>query len=120
MFKQAKLATAITLMTGAMIGLNGCASAGKKHGTSDEAKSAKDSAAATFPAPQPNEGATGPFEAYGPPVPPVTDQPTDVYGPAPVQLRPVVLVLGPGMARGFSYVGVIRALNEAKIPIGAI
>jgi NTE family protein len=31
-----------------------------------------------------------------------------------------VLVLGPGLARGFAYVGVIRALSEAGIPIGAI
>src|SRR6185437_12609417 len=34
--------------------------------------------------------------------------------------RPVVLVLGPGLARGYAYVGAIRALTEAKVPIGAI
>lgn len=58
----------------------------------------------------------GPPDPYGPtPLPP---QPA--YGPEPVQYRPVVLVLGPGMARGFAHAGVIRALREAKIPIGAI
>ena len=35
-------------------------------------------------------------------------------------VRPIVLVLGPGMARGFAFAGVLRALNEAKIPIGAV
>jgi NTE family protein len=29
-------------------------------------------------------------------------------------------VLGPGLARGFAHAGVLRALHEAKIPIGAI
>jgi NTE family protein len=58
----------------------------------------------------------GPPEAYGPPA---IDAPPS-YGPDPVKLRPVVLVLGPGMARGFAYIGVIRVLESEKIPIGAI
>jgi len=53
---------------------------------------------------------------YGPMPGPV---PTD-YVPQPAKKRPLLLVLGPGMARGFAYVGVIRALTEAKIPVGAI
>lgn len=64
---------------------------------------------------QPQAPEVGPFEAYGPPIPDST-----TYGPIPLQIRPVVLVLGPGLARGFSYAGVFRALNEAKIPIGAV
>ena len=55
-------------------------------------------------------------EVFGPAGP----EPKMTYGPAPVVVKPVVLVLGPGLARGFAYVGVIRALSEAKIPIGAI
>lgn len=58
----------------------------------------------------------GPQEAFGPPEP--VQQPS--YGPEPVQIKPVVLVLGPGLARGFAYVGAIRALVESKIPIGAV
>lgn len=58
----------------------------------------------------------GPPEPYGP-VPPTSD---GIYGPEPIQIRPVVLVLGPGLARGYAYAGVLRALHEAKIPIGAI
>ena len=58
----------------------------------------------------------GPGEVYGPPEPPV--QP--VYGPEPIQLRPVVLVLGPGGARGYAYVGALRAIAEAKIPVAAV
>lgn len=46
--------------------------------------------------------------------------PAGPYGPEPIQLRPIVLVLGPGWARGFAHAGVLRALHEAKIPIGAI
>ncbi len=53
----------------------------------------------------------------------------EVYGPSEVSpqkelqstgVRPIVLVLGPGFARGFAYVGVFRALTDSKIPIGAI
>jgi len=58
----------------------------------------------------------GPPETYGPLVPPAPPS----YGPEPVQVHPVVLVLGPGLARGFTYIGVFRALKDAKIPVGAI
>jgi predicted acylesterase/phospholipase RssA len=56
----------------------------------------------------------GPQETFGPPTPEVP------YGPQPVQLAPIALVFGPGMARGYAYVGVLRALNEMKIPIASI
>jgi len=66
----------------------------------------------------------GPPELYGPPAPvspiPLPLTPAMTYGPEPVQLWPVVLVFGPGLARGYSYVGVLRAFKEQKIPIGAI
>lgn len=69
-------------------------------------------------------------EPYGPTLPP--GNPTSgegsppapekqlVYGPEKIQVRPLILVLGPGMARGFAHVGVIRALHEARFPIGGI
>lgn len=57
-----------------------------------------------------------PGPEYGPPVPP--EEPK--YGPDFQDVKPVVLVLGPGLARGYAYTGVIRALVEAKIRIGAI
>lgn len=57
------------------------------------------------------------METYGPP-PPEAMAPS--YGPVPVTLRPVVLVLGPGKARGFAYVGAIRSLVAAKVPVGAV
>ncbi len=64
-------------------------------------------------------------EVLGPPEPQVEpiaspSASPELYGPGQVQVRPVVLVLGPGMARGFAAVGAIRALTEAKIPIGAV
>ena len=58
----------------------------------------------------------GPPEPYGPNTP----EPAQNYGPDPVITKPIVLVLGPGLARGFAYAGVLHALNEAKIPVGAI
>lgn len=64
----------------------------------------------------------GPPEPYGPPAPPsstTADTPA-TYGPEPIQYRSIVLVLGPGAARGFAYAGAIRALVDAKIPIASI
>jgi NTE family protein len=89
-------------------GLSGCASAGKGPTTP----------AAEVPAAAPS-GAV-PTETYGPPAPPSPDHPEDVYGPSRISVRPIVLVLGPGLARGFAYVGALRALHEAKIPIAAV
>lgn len=59
-------------------------------------------------------------QQYGPPVPALGEGPEPSYGPDPIQLRAVVLVLGPGMARGYAHAGVVRALADAKIPIAAI
>lgn len=55
-------------------------------------------------------------DVYGPPVPEAPPS----YGPEPTEVKPIVLVLGPGLARGFAYIGVVRALHDAKIPIAAI
>lgn len=46
--------------------------------------------------------------------------PVEMSGPEPLQIRPIVLVLGPGRARTLSYVGILRALHDEKIPIRAI
>ena len=66
----------------------------------------------------------GPTEPYGPSQAPMSSgadgQLSPGYGPDPIRLRPLVLVLGPGGAKGFAHVGVIRALRESKIPIGAV
>ena len=67
----------------------------------------------------------------GPQQPEVATQPTEQPQEQPTETKPaetetqidqapVVLVLGPGMARGFAHAGVLRALSEAKIPVGAI
>jgi len=63
-----------------------------------------------------------PAQVYGPAAPygPQPPLPQPLYGPEPIQQRPVVLVLGPGLARGYAYAGVIRALSDAKIRIGAV
>ncbi|MGZ3687429.1 MAG: patatin-like phospholipase family protein [Bdellovibrionota bacterium] len=55
-------------------------------------------------------------EIYGPTQTPASPD----YGPDPIHVHPIELVLGPGVARGYAFAGVIRALNEAHIPIGAI
>lgn len=41
------------------------------------------------------------------------------FDPDP-NVRPLVLVLGPAFARGFAHAGVIRALRDEKIPLGAV
>lgn len=41
-------------------------------------------------------------------------------GPAPAFAQPVVVVLGPGLARSFAGIGVIKTLRDAKIRIGAV
>jgi NTE family protein len=61
----------------------------------------------------------GPPELYGPPIPSPTPAPI-TSEPEKVQQRPVVLIFGPGLARGYSYVGVLRALKEQKISVAAI
>lgn len=44
----------------------------------------------------------------------------ELYGPPSPQAQGIVLVLGPGLARTFSAVGVLQVLHDAKIPIQAI
>lgn len=60
----------------------------------------------------------GPPEAFGPPVPKEAALPS--YGPEPMQVRSIVLVFGPGMARSYADAGVLRALEEAQIPVAAV
>lgn len=45
---------------------------------------------------------------------------SDAYGPQPPRVYPVILVFGPGLARAFAYAGVLRVLEDAKIPIAAV
>lgn len=73
--------------------------------------------------PAPPPGASTPDEAHGPSAAPDhggAQGSSDLYGPAPVELRPVALVFGPGMARGYAHVGVLRSFARRKIPIGSI
>ncbi|MBS1963401.1 MAG: hypothetical protein JST04_14395 [Bdellovibrionales bacterium] len=59
--------------------------------------------------------------------------PGEVYGPFPTNTTPdgpavepaanpdrVVLVFGRGLTRGYAYVGVLRALHDLKVPVGAV
>lgn len=62
----------------------------------------------------------GPPETEIGPVPLASPEPVPAYGPEPIQIRPLVLVFGPGMARGFAYAGILRALSESKVPVGAV
>ena len=97
----------------------GCASAPKTKTSENQAK--PPSSEVSVPAPSPSATPAGP-EAYGPPNPhpPDMSAPQPNYGPEPIALKPIVLVLGPGLARGFALAGFLEALGQAKIPIGAI
>lgn len=63
----------------------------------------------------------GPPAPYGP-VQAEPQKPTEglAYGPEPFAAKSIVLVLGPGLARGFAHAGVLKALQEEKIPVAAI
>jgi NTE family protein len=69
--------------------------------------------------------AQGP-DVYGPtfgnasPAPDASPIPIASYGPAKLMHQSVVLVLGPGLARGFSANGFVRKLSEEKIPVSAV
>ncbi|MGK5082202.1 patatin-like phospholipase family protein [Bdellovibrionota bacterium FG-1] len=97
-------------------GLTGCASAPPRV---DGPVSVSSPEPTVTPVPSPS---VVPAEIFGPPVPAnlPSDQPVVNYGPQPIVVKPIVLVLGPGLARGFAYVGAIRALTEARISIGAV
>lgn len=113
-----RLISALVLAS-ALAMAGGCAGAPKRAGQGDgpTAGPTQPSAQAS-PAPGSGTGAQpyGPPEAYGPPVPSAQpQQPT--YGPEPIQYKPLIVVLGPGLARGFAHAGALRALEESKIPI---
>ena len=65
-----------------------------------------------------------PSETMGPPEPmgpqPPVAGPDETYGPRVSEKRPITLILGPGMARAFAAIGVIKTLSEAKVPIGGV
>lgn len=44
----------------------------------------------------------------------------DEYGPSPSNKKAVILIFGPGFARGFGLIGVLRALDESHVSVGAI
>ncbi len=88
--------------------LQACATA-KKTGPSFDGSGPLPVSPASEPAPE----TMGPPELYGPPAPPPsTSSMAPVPAAEPVQKRPVVLIFGPGLARGYAYVGVLRALKE--------
>jgi NTE family protein len=93
-----------------LVVFSGCASAHKSTSRSDQETSSTNRPAEV----------SGPPELVGPLPPSENPEQVSSYGPNPVQVRPIVLVLGPGLAKGFAYSGVFQALNDSKIPIGAI
>jgi NTE family protein len=79
-------------------------------------------AASGNPAAHSGSGPPGNGELYGPalqgeaPAPPLGP----IYGPEPVQIKPVTLVFGSGQARGYANAGALRAIVENHVPIAAI
>lgn len=68
-------------------------------------------------------GNAGPEQGFGPqqPMPSDAPQPESPFGPTDAGVvRPLTLVLGPGLAKGFAYAGVLKTLEEQKIPVSAI
>lgn len=73
---------------------------------------------------RPQEGVAHPgrpsAEVYGPNAPENAQLSVPSYGPEPFQVRPLVVILGPGLARGYAHAGVLRALEQEKIPIAGV
>ena len=67
-----------------------------------------------------SEEMIGPPAPYGPLPEAASTNSGPAYGPEPFQAKAIVLVLGPGLAKGFAHAGVLRALQEEKIPVAAI
>ncbi len=44
----------------------------------------------------------------------------ELYGPKSSARKSLIVVLGPGLARGYAHVGALQALEEAKIPVSGI
>jgi NTE family protein len=100
-----------------LIGGSGCSTWVRKtdQSGSDLVKQSPNAQAPTHPE------VMGPSEAFGPPVPSLGNIDGEFVRAIPTQQkRPVCLVFGPGLARGYSFVGVLRALAEQKIPVGAV
>ncbi len=65
-------------------------------------------------------GKDSPVEVFGPKAPEGNSAAVPSYGPEPFQVRPLVVILGPGLARGYAHAGVLRALEQEKIPIAGV
>ena len=102
-----------------VMALSSCSSAPKKNITRSDVENGNSQAVGTKSSPSTTPEVLGPPDPVGPM--PVGAQPAGPsYGPDPIEIRPIVLVLGPGLARGFAYAGILRALHDEKIPVGAI
>lgn len=104
--EKAKLATIAIFFSIAMVG---CAtpSVERKGVAGDERKE-----------PERVQVGQAPVETYGPPMQKV--EAGEQYGPILQQTHPVVLVLGPGRAKAFAYLGVLQELEKAKVTVSAI
>lgn len=70
--------------------------------------------------PQAPTSSTQPTERQGPPERPSTSQVIESQGPKPVMVRPVVIVVSPGLARSFALLGVLRTFEEHQIPVSTV
>jgi predicted acylesterase/phospholipase RssA len=89
------------LLLATLIGVVGCAAPAKR-GTPNP------TAEKVAPHEEPRGEVYGPFPTSAPSAPPVSDPDR------------IVLVFGKGLTHGFAYVGVLRALQELKVPVHAI
>lgn len=98
----------IVLFCGLLEVTNGCATLKK----SPRNESTVTASTTNLPRTSVQSEVMGPEEAFGPPL--------SVGVAQPVQTRPLVLVFGPGVVRGFAHSGVIEALVSSKVSIGAV
>lgn len=115
-----KFFTAILMTT--VLGLGACARAPKRPDVNPNNPQAENQTPTTNqtpygPEPAPSGAATGTASDTGGTA---STQPIPQYGPEAQRQKPITIIAGPGMARAFALAGVLRALEDARIPIGAI
>jgi len=98
------------------MGIAGCASSPKSNISEAPASNAYGPSPSESPATSaaiPGSGGfVGPLPSESPP--------PQVFGPTQIQLRPAILVFGPGGAKAMGAAGVLKVLKQEKIPIQAI
>lgn len=105
----------IALLTAAALGASACATT-RPEGDSEPKRPGKITSSEIPQAEAPEGQGSDPAVTEQP----QASEPEETVGPVPSEPKGVVLVFGPGAARGFAHAGVLRALADARIRVAAV